>query len=202
MKYKKIIPIILIMLVTLALVIWKIRYPSVKPISTTGGRSFNKRVVINVPLYKQWDPAWANDEIGGSREKMSVAGCIVSCVAMLFSYYGFNVSPKEINGFLNSHDGYTKKGWLKWQKCADYTQDSVVLDYVGNPNYERIDANLTTGNPVIVKVFINQHIPHWVIIVGKEDMEYLINDPLGQETSPVRLSKYGANMYALRIFKK
>ncbi len=191
-----------VLVATAFVAIWGLRNKSVRPISATGGKDFESGNVLEVPLYKQWDPGWADDEIGGSGEKLRNVGCTVSCVAMLFSYYGITVTPKEMNDYLKRNRGYTRRGWLKWQKCAEYTQGRVVLEYVGNPDHKRIDENLTDKNPVIAKVLIKNRIPHWVLVVGKEGNEYIINDPLGSEEKPIPLLRYGTKVYALRIYRR
>ena len=202
-KSKKAIFFVGVVLVTTAIVtIWGLRNKSVRPILAKGGKNFVSRNVLQVPLYKQWEPSWADDTISGSEEKLRSVGCTVSCVAMLLSYYSIPVTPKEMNEYLKTNKGYTKQGWLIWQKCADYTQGRILLEYVGNPAHDRIDKNLEEKNPVIVKVLINNRIPHWVLIVGKEGNEYIINDPLGPESKPIPLSRYGTKMYALRIYRK
>lgn len=194
--------VLLALVTTVVAAIFSLRNQSAEPILTKGGKKFVSRNVLQVPLYKQWEPSWADDTIGGSEEKLRSVGCTVSCVAMLLSYYGIPVTPKEMNEYLKTNNGYTKQGWLIWQKCADYTQGRVLLEYVGNPAHDRIDKNLEEKNPVIVKVLLNNRIPHWVLIVGKEGNEYIINDPLGPESKPIPLSRYGTKMYALRMYKK
>lgn len=201
-RTQRIVLAVTIALVLAAVAIFHLRNPSARPIPAQGGKDFVSPSVLQVPLYKQWNVSWADDEIGGSGEKLRYVGCTVSCVAMLFSYYGIQVTPKEMNEYLKKHGGYTQQGWLKWQKCADYTQGCVLLKYVGSPDHERIDENLEEKNPVIVKVFLRNGIPHWVLIVGKEGNKYIINDPLGPESKPISLLRYGTKMYALRIYKK
>ena len=103
--------------------------------------------------------------------------------------------------YLIKNDGYNYRGWIKWQKCSDYTKGKMKLKYVGDPVFSLIDKNLKNGNPVIVKVFIHKIIPHWVLISGKKGFEYYINDPLSDPGKTVKLSHYGDKMYSLRIFK-
>jgi hypothetical protein len=51
------------------------------------------------------------------------------------------------------------------------------------------------------KVFINRVITHWVLVVGKEGTEYLIQDPLGSGQGAARLSRYSSGVHAIRILK-
>ncbi|MDH7502499.1 MAG: hypothetical protein QHJ82_07285 [Verrucomicrobiota bacterium] len=113
----------------------------------------------------------------------------------------FQVTPKELNDFLKKNAGYTERGWLKWDSVAKVSEGKVVLGYIGNPSFQRIDAALKDNQPVIAKVFIERTVPHWVLIVGKEKTEYLIRDPLGDGKSLRQLSFYGSDIHAIRILK-
>jgi len=120
---------------------------------------------------------------------------------MALDHYGVKVTPKELNDFLKKNNGYTTRGWLKWDSVAEISEGKVALDYVGNPAFERIDEALKSNQPVIAKVFINRIVPHWVLIVGKEETEYLIRDPLVDGDSLRLLSYYASDVYAIRILK-
>ena len=68
-------------------------------------------------------------------------------------------------------------------------------------SHENIEKYLLEKKPVLVKVFIRRVIPHWVLIVGEKDSEYLMLDPLTQG-KPVKLSSYGAYVYSIRVMEK
>lgn len=120
---------------------------------------------------------------------------------MALDHYGVRVAPKELNNYLKENDGYTTRGWLKWDLVSKISEGKVSLDYVGDPSFERIDTALKSKHPVIAKVFINHAVSHWVLIVGKEDAEYLIRDPLGDGENLRRLSYYCSDVFAIRILK-
>jgi len=170
-----------------------------RPIPTRGGAS--ARFLIDVPLYKQWDARWGGESIGGSGEEMRRVGCVVSCVAMLFTHYGLDLTPRELNDYLRAHGGYTERGWLRWTTCEKLAEGRAVFDYRGGADHARIDACLAERNPPIVKVVLPGGAPHWVLVVGKEGREYLVNDPLGPEPYPVRLSGLAEFMCAMRVFR-
>lgn len=173
-----------------------------RPVSTRAARSAAGRIQLDVPLYKQWDARWAGERIGGSGEEIRRVGCVVSCVAMVFAHYRIEVTPKELNDYLKSHDGYTGRGWLKWEVSAAFAAGRVAFAHEGGADHGRIDACLARGDPVIVKVMLAGGVPHWVLVVGKEGTEYLVNDPLGTEPYPVPLSRLGELMYAMRVFRR
>jgi hypothetical protein len=165
-----------------------------------GGESL---VVASIPTanYLQRDSRWADETIGGTAESLARVGCTVCSLAMALDHYGVRVTPKELNDYLKKNDGYTTRGWLKWDSVSTISEGKVALDYVGSPSFERIDAALKNHQPVIGKVFINRAVPHWVLIVGKEETEYLIRDPLGDGETLRRLSYYGSDIFAIRILK-
>ena len=75
------------------------------------------------------------------------------------------------------------------------------MDYIGKPSFTRIDRALKVGQPVIAKVFINGIVPHWVLIIGKEQSEYLMRDPLDETRTVKRLSYYQSKIYAIRTLR-
>ena len=160
------------------------------------------RSVLAVPLFKQWDPRWADQPLGRTSEKMRDVGCTVSCVAMVFSAGGLPTTPGELNAWLREHGGYTERGWLIWGKCAEYSGGRLVLDYFGEPDVAVIERALDAGRPAIVKVVLPGGAPHWVVVVGREGGQYLVNDPLDDSTGPVSLERLGGRAWALRVFRK
>jgi hypothetical protein len=81
------------------------------------------------------------------------------------------------------------------------TAGKVYADFRAPLKHEAIDAALKARQPVLAKVFINRVITHWVLIVGKEGTEYLVQDPLGGGSKPDSLSRYSSGMHAIRILK-
>ena len=161
-----------------------------------------ERQVLAVPMFKQWDPAWGDDQLGASGGKMRYVGCTVACVAMTFRHFGIETNPKQLNDWLRRHDGYAARGLLKWEKCVEFAGGRAALDYLGDADHARMRAALAAGRPVIVKVRLESGIHHWLLVVGAEGREYLVNDPLNLSPEPARLSDYGPYLYAMRIFRK
>lgn len=161
-----------------------------------------QRRVLPVPLFKQWDPAWGDDNLGGTQERLRYAGCTVCCVAMTFTHLGVPTTPRQLNDWLRANGGFTPRGLLVWAKAVEFTGGRLRLEYAGEGDGAgpRIDGALSAGRPVIVKVMLEGGIPHWVLVVGTEGGEYLVNDPLGLEREPVRLSAFGGRVHAVRIF--
>jgi len=167
------------------------------------GRDRGSRMLIaGVPLYRQWDARWAEQFMKPSRATMRRYGCLVCCVSMLFSHYGIATTPGELNGYLSSNGGYTGSGLLKWGPCARYTSGRARVDYIGGPNGKRLATEVASGNPVIVKVRLSGGAFHWVLVVGYREGDYLVHDPLGEENGPVKLSRFGRMIHAMRIFRR
>ena len=167
-------------------------------VSTTNVKNIE---LIKVPkFYNQRDKTWASDKLGNTSETVGKVGCLVSSVGMNLSYYGIAMNPKEINKKLTSIDGYTARGWLVWTKLSDITDDKIKITF---PilSHENIEKYLLEKKPVLAKVFIHRVIPHWVLIVGEKEGEYLMLDPLTQG-EPVKLSDYGDYVYSIRVMEK
>ena len=153
------------------------------------------------PHYRQRDARWEKETLGGLGESLARVGCTVCSLAMALDYHGVKLTPKELNAFLKTNDGYTARGWLRWDAVAKVSRGQVTMDYLGRPGFEVIDRALKNHQPVIAKVLINGIIPHWVLIVGKEGTDYLMRDPLGDEQTIGRVSDYGSKLYAVRILR-
>lgn len=170
------------------------------PIPAVGGEAFADPVVLPVPDFRQDDPAWASDTIGGSEEAVKEVGCALSSAAMVATYLGMDCTPRELNRRLKRLGGYTGRGWLRWQAVAEASGGHLRLTYAGGPDHQRLDASLRAGVPAIVRVPLGA-IGHWVVVVGKRGRDYLVNDPLGQAPSPVPLASIADRIQAMRIFR-
>ena len=170
-------------------------------IPASGGEVFSM-APIPTPHYLQKDPRWENDTIGGTGERLARVGCTVCSLTMALDHYGVRTNPKELNEFFKRNEGYTFRGWLKWNTVEKFSQNAVAMDYIGRPDYARIDQTLKNGQPVLAKVLLSGIIPHWILIVGKERSDYLIRDPLDQRKSLKRASQLGSKIYAIRTLRR
>jgi len=170
-------------------------------IACRGGEAFQHFPVIETPAYLQRDKAWAEDRIGGTGESFGRVGCTVCCLAMGLAHFGIQKTPGELNEWLKTHEGYSPRGWLRWESVPKLTGGKVHVDFRAPLKHETIDAALKARQPVLAKVFINRVITHWVLIVGKEGVEYVVRDPLGGGGKPELLSRYSSGVHAIRILK-
>jgi hypothetical protein len=182
---------------------WFLKKPQqIQSIPATGGISQERYQLSESPFFLQTDVRWSKDEIGGSRETLRAVGCTICSVSMALAYHGIEMMPNQLNEKLKEKEGYTEQGWLKWNKIAELTDKKVRIEIPEKLSHETIDKALKAGQPVVAKVFLNRFITHWVLIVGKSGQEYLIKDPLGDGKSLEMLSKFGSDIYAIRIVAK
>jgi hypothetical protein len=147
-------------------------------ISSSGGRYFVHKVEIPVPVFTQDDPRWTFNLLGPTFDTMGQAGCAVTSAAMVLAHYGADTDPQRLNDYLTTHNGYTENGWLYWEKAAEVAPGGQVEKaYEDPPSYALIDQNLLHGNPVIVRLTLQNGTTHFVVLVGKEGWNYLIQDP-------------------------
>jgi hypothetical protein len=152
--------------------------------SSSGGRYFVHRVIIPVPVFVQNDPRWTLELLGPTFDTVGQAGCAVTSAAMVLSAYGVDTDPDRLNQYLTTHGGYTGDGWLYWEKAAEVAPGGQVEKaYEDLPSYTLIDQNLLRGNPVIIRLTLRNGHTHFVVLVGKEGWNYLIQDRLSAERS-------------------
>lgn len=176
-----------------------------RPLSPRGGRYFFHRVEIPVPSFRQGDPRWSDDPLGGVAENgtLGSAGCAVASAAMIFQSYGIAVDPQQLNWFLTGVGGYTPEGWIYWDRAAWWAPDRVRQTYEDLPSYDLIDSNLSRGNPVIVRVRFPSGMTHFVVIAGKNGLDYLIRDPgAGAAKGYYPLRELGSKIEALRFYER
>lgn len=172
-------------------------------ISSSGGRYFLQRVTIPIPVFQQNDPRWMLDLLGPTFDTLGQEGCAVTSAAMVLSGYGVDTDPQRLNQYLTTHNGYTGTGWVYWEKTAEVAPYSQVEKaYEDLPSYALIDHNLQMGNPVIVRLTLRNGHTHFVVIVGKEGWDYLVQDPArGLSRGIYPLREIADRIEALRFYR-
>jgi hypothetical protein len=188
--------------------------PSVIPpgqIAPSGGKFFFSKVTIPVAILQQSDKAWGKDALAWGQNGDTIAshGCALTSAAMIMQTYGLKTDPKALNAMLIRNKGYTAEGWLMWERVPDLAPGHVKFVYEGPPSYPLIDSNLQQGNPVIVRIRYPQNpdgtpgITHFVVICGKEGLDYLIADPGRAGSRGIYpLKEFGSNIEALRYYER
>jgi len=172
-------------------------------ISSSGGHYFVHRVVIPVPVFTQNDPRWTFELLGPTFDTLGQAGCAVTSAAMVLSAYGVDTDPDRLNQYLTTHNGYTDNGWVYWEKAAEVAPGGQVEKaYEDLPSYALIDQNLLKGNPVIVRLTLRNGTTHFVVLVGKEGWNYLVQDPARSPSRGVYpLKDLTGRIEALRFYR-
>jgi hypothetical protein len=155
-----------------------------------------------LPIYLQDDPRWKDDKMGNSEQTLGEAGCFVSGISMALAHYGIDLNPKQLNELLNINQGYTQRGWVKWNVVTKIADEQIHFYVPSHPSFAEIDAALKKQQPVLAKIRLYGLFYHWVLIVGKDGQEYLVKDPLGDGKSLDKLSQFKSKVYAIRVIKK
>ena len=175
----------------------KERIEAIPSISQTATKDIEP---LKIPsFYNQRDKRWALDKLGNTNETVGKVGCLISSICMNISYYQKDIDPKNLNQKLRELDGYTNRGWLIWSKLQEIDKKFSIS--FPKLSHKSIEKYLLQQKPVLAKVYINKIIPHWVLIVGKKDNEYLMLDPLG-DGEITKVSSYGGYIYSVRVLEK
>jgi len=201
------ISILIAALLALAGLLWLANWTIPRPIGTAGGLFFPGKVLIDVPQYFQADARWAQDLIGASPSTLGAEGCAVSAAAMTLASYGIDTDPGRLNHFLAAlPGGYTPQGWIYWEKAAEIDPRftaRLLPHYEDKPSYFLIDWNLLHHNPVIARVRYPSGMTHFVVICGKQGLDYLIRDSsTGGRKGVYPFRELSDRIEAIRYYRK
>lgn len=163
----------------------------------------SQRITLKAPVfYVQSDPRWLNDKVGGTGESIGEVGCTLCCLSMGLAEHGIDLNPTALNNSLKGCQGYTMKGWIKWNSIEEVTNGKVKVRIPARANYTDIDSALQNGNPCMVKILLGSGEQHWVLIVGRDQFDYLVKDPMGNGRTVEPLSSIAREFIAVRIIEK
>ena len=165
-------------------------------LSARGGEPIS--TLIDVPNFQQFDPQWKDKMLAKTSSTMGNYGCTVCATAMALHAKGIHLNPDELNQALNRHNGFTESGLLIWKGIENVTDGRYKIILNSNPTHKTLDRELSRGNPIIAKVLYNRSIWHWVLITGKNDLDYLIQDPLSAKGSAETMKQYPEGFFAIR----
>lgn len=173
------------------------------PLEPSGGLYFPTTVLHDVPHFGQADSRWGKNRLAGGPTTLAGEGCAVASAAMVLASYGAEVDPGTLNRHLQGNGGFTRQGWLYWEKAAEFPPGVAEHIYEAEASHFLIDWNLLRGNPVIVRLRYPNGITHFVVVVGKQGHEYLIRDPGHRYKDGLYfLSDFGSPVEALRFYRK
>ena len=117
--------------------------------------------------YNQRDSQWGSNALNNTQYTLASDGCLVTAMAMVYTHFGHrSVTPSTINSNPSNFASY----------YPAYLNKTIVADGATSTRiYSEIDAELSSGRPVIVGV--GRGPDHFVVLVGGSSGNYLMNDP-------------------------
>lgn len=153
---------------------------------------------LNVPLFKQGDSAWGNEKLGTSQYTLASDGCVITAMAMLAKFYGKDTNPSKLNQDTVRVGGFVNDSLYAWASITKIYPDikfTEIQEYPFDPApVEKYRAEIENGRPFLIWLDVNPRQAgnqmHWIIVIGYEGDDFLINDPLYGETYFFK-AKYG-----------
>jgi hypothetical protein len=189
-------------------VVWK--YPSLindilgrggARISATAPATYENIMLPDQSAFRQDYPEWGQASLGGTSDTLAGYGCTITSVANAVSNLrGQSVRPDDFNQSLIANGGYTSRGWLIWSAVSKATNGEVSVKVFSQASHGAIDSCLSNGAYPVVKIKLGGVVPHWVLLVGRADGEYLARDPLlgDNDDAPIALSSRSGSIHSLR----
>ena len=144
--------------------------------------------ISEVPLLMQWDERWGYDQYSGNY--FGLSGCGPTCMSMVYIYLTGDTekSPAFMGQFATEHGYATEGDGTAWAFITDGGRE-LGLDVTEIPlDQQRIDDNLEVGNPIICIMGPGEFTDsgHFIVLTGKENGKYVINDPNSYRNSEKR----------------
>jgi len=160
--------------------------------------------MIKLPQkYSQMDSRWGSELLGFNTEpqyNIHNYGCLITCLAMIHSYYGAKVDPSLMNNLLKDAKGYAGGGNYIWGTFPKILKKVTEHLYrtpapLTDDRIEDIKNAIDEGYPVMVQLDYNPRTVgldmHYVLFIGynpEDENDFTILDPLGGKV--VSLKKY------------
>lgn len=136
---------------------------------------------LQIATLGQRDPRWANQRLGTvNGTTIGSDGCVITSASMMYSYYGKNTTPDQLDNFLTNNKLYASGNlWIpgnvgKWLSTTSYQK---TVDCTNTPApIALIKQQLDSGKPLFVWG-MNQGVRHCVLAVGYDGDRIIVNDP-------------------------
>lgn len=118
--------------------------------------------------YSQRDSRWASNKIGNSNYTIFNVGCLVTDIAMIHKYYGYDITPAKVASW--NEKFFYGSMYIPWPAPSGrkYTPISIA----------NIDAELAKDNPVIVGLYANNSAgTHFVVLIEDTGKDWKMYDP-------------------------
>ena len=135
---------------------------------------------LNMPQYYQWDKHWGNRRYGASN--LTMAGCVPTSLAMVFSGLGQQVLPPAVADTISSGGGLNTNGVGTSAKGAAYAINKHGYNYRVLKTKEQLISALQNGEPVLATVkqgyFVRSaYATHAIVLSGYDNGKVKAMDP-------------------------
>lgn len=117
--------------------------------------------------YNQRDSGWGALALNGTQYTLASDGCLVTSMAMIYTHYGRNITPVDINSNSSNFASYYP-AYLLFTISAGGASTSRVGTSMDNA--------LANGDPVVVGVNAYGG-THFVVVKSGSNGNYIMNDP-------------------------
>ena len=135
---------------------------------------------LNMPQYYQWDKRWGNRKYGASN--LTLAGCVPTSLAMVFSGLGQQVLPTAVADTISSGGGLNTNGFGTSAKGAAQAITKHGYNYRVLKTKEQLVSSLQNGETVLATVqqgyFVRSaYATHAVVLSGYDNGKVKAMDP-------------------------
>lgn len=147
-------------------------------------------MILPIKPLSQRDPRWNKQRLGTvNGTTLGSHGCVVTSMAMLSSYYNHPILPNQLDDILTDrslyYDGNLFVNDSITKVFPDIKFDKVVWCETTPAPIAEIKKYLDAKKPVVVAL-INQGIRHYVLAVGYEGNQIIVNDPWQGDTINIK----------------
>lgn len=140
--------------------------------------------MAKVQKYSQQDPKWKASKLGFDKEStIGNFGCLLTCISMVASSYGFDETPASLNEKLKAMGGF-QGAYLMPYTVANVLKGMSYKTYIDCKNQPaplaEINSWLGMGKPVIIEVDWSPQAgvqTHYLVAYAQKDGDYAIYDP-------------------------
>lgn len=141
---------------------------------------------LNIPPVSQRNELWKDKKLGTSTvTTIGNAGCLLTCHAMMLTYYGHDFHPDDLNTFYATRKVFDQAVYINFwsaSACFDDIKADEYYDCQIIPcDTSKIDEYLSKNMPVIAEVDFSTAPglqTHFILIKGKDEAgSYICNDP-------------------------
>lgn len=131
--------------------------------------------------YSQRDTLWGLVPLSGARSTLASEGCLVTAMAMVMTHYGHpNVTPVTVNADSGNFSPFG--GLLLFTINVD---GATAIRY----KIAKIDATLSTGNPVVIGIHAYGG-THFVVFTSGSGGSYLMRDPYVENGKDINFTSH------------